>query len=377
MIATQFNHPEKACVAIRELMNKYGEEIGMENIIGMGFLLASNEAKLGKYADAAQTLNNIICTFEQYVDSTSLAMHRQYEKQYQILAQYNGVNRIASLEKDYHLPFRLDSIGQRDKRVVTMIIPAEVNQKQQDIVFDTGAGVNIVSTKAVEKLGLELHEIETGVTGIGKQSGKFAVAPTLQMGDLTLNNVPFYVVDISSGVDSIDVYLNHLDMILGVNFIYAMKEVQIDFEKKEILIPQKFSFLQTGETSNLAGGIADLFVVEGKGNGERLLFCLDTGAVGSTLESNYFRRHKEYITAQCQADTLRRAGAGGILIEQAYRMPDFSLEINGSVYTFPEIVIATQGHATDTRGGNFGMDYFLQFKKVIYNTIDMFIRMIK
>lgn len=377
MIATQFNQPEKASTSVRELINKYGNEIGMGNIINMGFILASNEAKLGKYADAAQTLANIIQTFEQYTDSTSLLMHRQYEKQYRILAQYEGINRITSHKEDYHLPFRLDSIGPKSKQVATIIIPAEVNRKSQDIVFDTGAGVNVVSTKAVNKLGLDLHEIETGVTGIGKQMGKFAIAPTLQMGNLTLNNVPFYVVDITSGVDSIDVYMSHLDMIIGVDFIHVMQEIQINFERNEIVIPQTLSTLQENETSNMAGGIADLFVIEGRGNEERMLFCLDTGAGSSNLGSKYFQRHKEYLTTQCKADTLRSAGAGGVLIEQAYRMPDFCLEINGTSHTFPEIVVATQGSITDTREGNFGIDYFLQFKKVIYNTKDMFVRFVK
>ena len=377
MIATQFNQPENASVAIRELINKYGNEIGMGNIINMGYLLASNEARLGKYTDAAQTLNNIIQTFEQYTDSTSLAIHRQSEKQYQILAQYEGINRITSPKEDYHFPFRLDSIGFKGKRAVTMMIPAEVNQKPQDIVFDTGAGVNIVSTKAVKELGLDLHEISTELTGVGGiQQGQFAVAQSIQLGNLTLNNVPFYVVDISSGIDSIDVHMKHLNMILGVDFIHAMKEIQINFEKKEIVVPQIFSTLQEGEVSNMTGGVAD-FVLEGKGNGERLLFLLDTGAGSSNLGSQYFQRHKEYITTQCQADTLRSAGGGGILIEQAYWLPDFCLETNGTSYTFPKIMVATQGGPTDTREGNFGMDYFLQFKKLIFNTKDMFVRMIK
>ena len=378
MIATQFNQPENASVEIRELMNKYGNEIGMGNIIGMGYLLASNEARLGKYSDAAQTLNNIIQTFKQYTDSTSLAIHRQSEKQYRILAQYEGINRITSPKEDYHFPFRLDSIGFKGKRAVTMMIPAKVNQKPQDIVFDTGAGVNIVSTKAVKELGLDLHEISTGVTGVGgTQQGLFAVAQCIQLGNLTLNNVPFYVVDLSSGIDSIDVHMKHLNMILGVDFIHAMKEVQIDFGKKEIVVPQHLSTLQEGEVSNMAGGISDLFVVEGKGNDERLLFHLDTGAGSSNLGSQYFQRYKEYITTQCQADTLRSAGGGGILIEQAYWLPNFCLETNGTSYTFPKIMVATQGGPTDTREGNFGMDYFLQFKKVIFNTKDMFVRMIK
>ena len=166
-------------------------------------------------------------------------------------------------------------------------------------------------------------------------------------------------------------------MILGIDFIYTMKELQIDFEKKEILIPQQPSILQEGETSNLTGGISEMFFVEGKGNGERLLYVLDTGADTSSLGKKFFLRNKEHITTQCKADTLRSAGAGGILIEQAYRLPDFRLETNGTSYTFPEIMVETQGRTADLREANFGMDYFLQFKQVIFNTKDMFVRVTK
>ena len=377
MIATQFNQPERACVSIRELINNHGGEIGAGNISGMGFILAANEAKLGRYADAAQTLGNIIQALKQHTDSTTLVMLQQYERQYHILAKYEGINSITSTPADYHLPFRLDSIGKESKHAINITIPAEVNKKPQDIIFDSGSGVNIVSTKAAERLGLDIHDAQTEVTGFGKQNGKFAIASTINIGNLTLKNVPFYVIDISSGVDSIDVYLRHLDMILGIDFIYTMKELQIDFEKKEILIPQQPSILQEGETSNLTGGISEMFFVEGKGNGERLLYVLDTGADTSSLGKKFFLRNKEHITTQCKADTLRSAGAGGILIEQAYRLPDFRLETNGTSYTFPEIMVETQGRTADLREADFGMDYFLQFKQVIFNTKDMFVRMTK
>lgn len=378
MISTQFNQPEKACASIRELMNNYGNEIGVSNMLGMGFMLASNEAKQGKYTDASQTLSTIIKTFEPYADSTSLAMHRQFEKQYRILGQYPTVNQTAvSPQTDFQIPFRLDSVGPKKKRALTMMIPAAINQKPQDIVFDTGAGVNVVSTKAAKELGLDLHETLTRVTGVNTQSGTFAIAQEMQLGNLTLKNVPFFVVDISSGVDSIDVYMKHLDMIIGVDFINAMKEIQIDFEKKEIVIPQTFSSIQANETSNLSGGINSLFTVEGKGNEERLLFHLDTGAGGSILDNKYFLSHKDYLTTHCQTDTLRSAGAGGVIIEEAYILPNFQLEINGACHTFPKILVSTQGGAADLNYGNFGMDYFLQFKKVIYNTQSMFVRLIK
>lgn len=377
MIATQFNQPERACASIRKLINNHGNEIGVGNISGMGFILAANEAKLGRYADAAKTLGKIIQALRQHTDSTTLAMLQQYEKQYQILSKYEGINSIVSSPADYHLPFRLDSIGQKQKHAVTITIPAVVNKKPQDIILDSGSGVNIVSTKAAERLGLDIYDTQTEVTGFGKQNGKFAIAPRINIGNLTLENVPFYVIDISSGIDSIDVYLKHLDMILGIDFIYAMKELQIDFEKREIVIPQKPITLQEGETPNLTGGISEMFFVEGRGNGERLVYVLDTGADASSLGKRYFLRNKEHITANCQADTLRSAGAGGILIEQAYRLPDFRLETNGTSYTFPEIMVETQGRTSDIREADFGMDYFLQFKKVVFNTQEMFVRVTK
>lgn len=377
MIASQFNQPEKATIAIRELMNSYGNEIGVDNMLGMGFILASNEAKQGKYADASRTLSNIITAFKPHTDSTSLAIHREYEQQYRILAQYQGVNQIASpTEKDYHIPFRLDSIGPKYKRALTIMIPAEVNRQRQDIVFDSGSGVNIVSTEAAERLGLEQYVTPTQVTGVSTQNGTLAVAQEIELGNLTLKNVPFYVVDISSGVDSIDTYLSHLDMIIGVKFIQAMKELQIDFEKKEFIVPHQCSSLQANETSNMAEGTNGLFVIEGKGNGERLLFNFDTGAGSSTLDKKYFELHKEYLTTHCKADTLRSAGTGGILIGQAYILPDFTLEINGTKHTFPKIFVATKGSEVDIYYGNFGMDYFLNFKKIIFNTEEMFVRLI-
>lgn len=58
---------------------------------------------------------------------------------------------------------------------------------------------------------------------------KIALAQELVIGDLKMNNVPFHVIDISSGVDSIDKLMPKMDMIIGVEWINQMQEVQIDF----------------------------------------------------------------------------------------------------------------------------------------------------
>lgn len=60
MIYHNFNRPDSASTAIAELINKYSNEIGSENILNMSYLLAANEYKAGRFASAAKTLQSVI-----------------------------------------------------------------------------------------------------------------------------------------------------------------------------------------------------------------------------------------------------------------------------------------------------------------------------
>ena len=51
------------------------------------------------------------------------------------------------------------------------------------------------------------------------------------------------------------------------------------------------------------------------------------------------------------------------------------LQIAGQGYAFPEIYVSTMPGVVDLRKANVGMDYFMQFKKVVFNTKDMFVRL--
>ena len=376
MVATYFNRPDEACTVIRSLLNNHSAEIGGGNTLSMAFMLAANEARTGRYAEAAETLSRVIQAFEPLVDSMALDMHRGYEKQYRILAEYEGVDSVPGLgAKDFSIPFRLDSVGPEHKHALTIMLPSLVNGKAQDIVFDTGAGVNVVSTAAAKALGMDVYDVGTRLSGIGEQQGGFAVARELCMGNMKMHNVPFFVVDISSGVDSIDAYMSHLDMIVGVDFMNALVELHVDFENNGIFVPKAQNRLSLEGAPNLCGGVAGGYFVEGTANGEQVTVNLDTGAGNSVLTYSYFESHKEYITTQCRADTLGSAGAGGVKIELAYVLPSLDLQIAGQGYTFPEIYVSTMPGAVDLRKANIGMDYFIKFKKVVFNTKDMFVRL--
>lgn len=153
--------------------------------------------------------------------------------------------------------------------------------------------------------------------------------------------------------------------------------MQIDFTTREITIPHIPSSLQEGEQLNMRGGTAETFIVQARGNGEELELLLDTGAGHSVLTSKYFTAHQDSIEADCESTTLRQGDGGGVKIEKLYLLPQFTLSVNGSDYTFGQINVETNEDIINWEDGNLGIDFFTRFDKVIFNTREMFLRLVK
>lgn len=377
MLAYNFNRNDEACRAIERLVDNHQAEIGVGNVMSMLFMKAAALKRMGFYSEAAKLSDAVCKAFEPYSDSMSLAVYREFGKQYETLARYDGVNEMTISGDEGVASFRLDSIGRAGKRGVCMMLPSMVNGVAQDIVFDSGAGVNVVGVSAAKRLGLDIYDVGTRMTGFGTQQGGLAVAKEIVLGNITMKNVPFYVMDISSGVDSIDVYMKHLDMILGVEFIRSAKEFHIDFVRSAIVIPDETTSLAADELPNMCYGVNGLFGVEAEIEGIPRLIHLDTGAPSGGLTGRYYALYGDSIATHCVPDTVRMAGAGGVSIEKAYKLCDVTLSIGGVSCTFPTILVSTDGNSgVDLGYGNLGMDYFLQFDKVIYNTEKMFLKLI-
>lgn len=294
------------------------------------------------------------------------------------MAQYKDVNEVAISDDEGVAPFRLDSVGRSGKRSVAIMLSAIVNGIAQDIVFDSGAGVNIVSARTAKRLGLDVYNIGSQVKGIDIQQGGFAVAKEVALGNVMVKNVPFYVVDVSSGVDSIDVYMKHFDMILGVELIQSVKEFHLDFARSAIVIPNETTVMAHEELPNMCYSANNgLFCIDAKIQGVSRLIHWDTGAVLSSLESPYYALYSDSISTHCIADSVRIAGIGGYSIEKTYNLHNVTLSVAGVSYTFPIIPVAIGSNRSSCLGyANLGIDYILRFSKVIYNTDKMFARLV-
>lgn len=370
MVSHNFCSPDSACTAFDKLLNNYQPQIG-DNIIGMTFLKTTQLARKCEYNKAAQTLRNVV---EKYNLYNSYFHH--ITKQYAALDSIGGINKIRATQKDIIIPFELSTIWTRNKPNYAIMLKAKVNGKPTKILFDTGAGVNVISKRMVDELNVQTLDIKTSAHGINKVDGQYAIAGNIELGNMTIENVPFQVFDISSGIDSIDdKYMKHLDMILGVQFMNCVDELHIDMINQCIYIPKTTA--KNEVTTNLCGGTHGLYLIEMNINGRCLPVNIDTGAGSSTLLCKYFEKFKEEIERIGEIDTLREAGAGGIRVQKAYKLKHVNASVGNIGYDFPEIHVATSTDERTDSYANIGMDYIINFSKVIFDFKNKHIKVIK
>ena len=326
---------------------------------------------MGEYGIAAEGVARELAKLKGGVADASIEPMLDVVEQWRELSQFDRVNWLERpAEGDVRVPFRLVSVRPEKGDAQRIHFDAKFNGVAQEVVFDTGAGVNVVSVEAAERLGLKMLEAESEAHGIGgTQQGRYAVAERVELGNATLHNVPFYVISMRTGVDSLDRrYMSQLEVVMGADMVRAMDEVHIDFEHSEIISPREQT-LDYDEHPNIYSSPA-LFEVECEINGERQVVSIDTGATQSNLSAQYFATHREQIEREGVLDTLRSAGAGGIKIEQAYALRNVRIDIGGASHTWENMMCSTEPDIISS-AGNIGMDCLTTFSRVVINARTM------
>lgn len=373
LLATFFGRPAEATIAIERLLGAYGEWLG-DGALGMWFYWGVNQTRMGEYAVAAEGLARELAKAEGKAAEATIEPMRDVVEQWRELSKFDRVNSLERpVEGDMHVPFRLVSMRPDKGDAQQIRFDAKFNGEAQEVVFDTGASVNVASVEAAERLGLKMLAAKSEAQGIGgTQQGRYAVAERVELGNATLHNVPFYVISMRTGVDSLDRrYMSQLEVVMGADMIRAMGEVHIDFEHSELFSPS-VQTLDYDEQPNIYSSPA-LFEVECEINGERQVVNIDTGASESNLSAQYFTTHREQIEREGVLDTLRSAGAGGIKIEQAYALRNVRIDIGGATHTWEKMMCSTEPDII-SGAGNIGMDCLTTFSRVVINARTMRLR---
>lgn len=374
LLDNAFNDLPAAELSIAKMLNEYQGVMDGESILSMTYSLTDVWHRMGKNKEAAGLMNDLCNQLKGTItDTTVLQSFEFLAKQYEELASIGNINEMERPEKDIVLPILIDTI-KTSRTGYIIYVDGKLNGRSERFLFDTGAGVNCVSPQVANELGLRILDVATYATGVEKGTGGFAIADSMQIGEILFRNVPFYVLDMATGNVEADKYIDALRIIIGIPIIHELQEVQMDFENSRMIIPEKLTpspficpnlYLDGGR--NLR---AEVFW------GQKILqMRLDTGSGTTCFYPPFYERNKEQIERVGVKDTMRSAGFGGVRKDTVYHIPDVFIQLGSSRGYLPQADVAITGSmfGNGDSDGLIGMDLFLAYSKIILNLKDMFV----
>lgn len=366
--ATKFNQPEESVEAFEELLNNYSESLGLSNILMMSHLMANDLSKLGRNAEAAELINDIVEATRQHLDSVTIESFSNLAKQYEAFSHFT-INRLILPDNESpRIEFDLDSIHTEDSNSCYMKLRNSLlNGKPLAFTFDTGAGVNIISDSLAVEYGIKPLDASVSAMGMDFQDGWLGLADEIKIGNIIIKNVPFYVITISTGNEEIDQDAKHLNMLLGIQVMQVLKEFTVDFTAREITVASSPAS-HPGIVPNMC--YSNSLQLIGNFNNGEIQAIIDTGdAEYCSLSKKYYLRHKEEIIAHGTPDTERTGGAGGIRVTEGYNLSDFHLTLDGHTVILPEVYVSEDYQQESD--GIIGIDALCLFKRLHFNMNDM------
>lgn len=378
-----FNRSDSACMVLADLLNNHQQELG-NNTLNMALLMAKSLARTDRYAEAAGLMQDLYDQLSaQGIDSMQTRGYRAQAQYWKVLAANGPICKPLHAVGEYHIPMCVDKqVGQR-----ALFMNGTINGKENRLLFDTGAGVCVVSSQQARYHGLRLLDVTSPMSGIGVQQGRYAIADTLRIGEMVWLNVPFLVVDVQTGHAVADSIGRQLPPVIGVPIMLRMQEVQLDFARREFVIPAvpTPNPLKSCNLIRTDGEVLQLNSIDEKGN--PLRFHFDTGCYYTTLSSAWYARHQAMTEAVGIPDTFRLAGVGGAIINRSFRLPNVRFRIGNGLACLDSVSVDTgidlrSGQPRQTYGftnhedGTVGLDLLERFRRVILNLKEMYLEAI-
>lgn len=375
-----FNRPDSACMLIADLLNNHQQELG-DNTLSMAILLGINLARTDRYAEAASLMQDLCNQLTaQGVDSTQINGYRLLAVQYKAYAKNSPVCKPIHPKNTYRIPMVIkDENGQH-----SILMNGIINRRESELIFDTGAGINIISPKQASDHNLKLLDAYMPMQGIGKQYGQYALADTMRIGDMTWINVPFFVVDIQAGHTKADSILKQLPPVIGLPVMLSMQEIQMDFTNHEFIIPSSPTPNPMNRSNLLRTDSENLRIASTDKDDNPLLFHFDTGGYYTQLTPKWYAGHKAEIDTTGSLDSIRIAGVGGISITRAYKMPKMTFRIGRGTADLDSVMVDTgidlytgnqkmTEYLNGNEDGTIGLDLLERFTQVTLNFKDMYL----
>lgn len=369
LIGNRLNRPDVSIPAFAELFNTQSEQLDLGNLLNSAMMFSMDLSRIGDNTKAAEVLSSVLNATKQHLDPHTINNFQNYINKYNALSSYSPY-AIKFTDEIGVVPFHTISVGKpENKSVLIQLENSSINGFSAPITFDTGAATNVISDFLARKFELLPLDVETKVSGADIHSGTIAIAKELKIGNITVYDVPFSVMNITSNNDEADQYMECLNIILGSELMLQLKDLTIDFINNQITVPEEAP-VKSDTPSNMCFSSQMNLLAKGAIHNNTMLMCIDSGdASYGSLGSKFFDDNKEFITSHSELDSIRAAGIGGITIAECYKVPNLKLTLGGQTIVVPQINVLLQDspHGYDC---NLGLKTLMLFRKVHFNLVD-------
>ena len=369
LIGNPLNRPDISIPAFSELFNNYSQDLDLSNLISSAIMFAMDLSREGQNETAANLLLSIIEAVSTHLDNSRLKHLEQFASLYRALSNFTPYKLTFENERLGVIPFRIVSAGPKDKEGKHLILEnSTINGIPADFIFDTGAGVNIISESLARKYNLLPLNAELDAKGIGNETGSYVIAKELKLGNITVNDVPFLVLSMASNNTEADKYLLKMDMILGSELMLQLKDLTFDFQNNQITVPT-VAPIRSNEKPNICFSSTMNLLTSAVIENTSLLIRIDTGDVSfGTLDYAFFKRNENLIKQTSKKETLRLAGLGGTTKAKCYHMPNLELYLGDNSVILPQISVIADKNSQIKN--NLGLKALMLFGKVRFNLVD-------
>lgn len=371
-IAHFFNRPDTALHYGNILLDKYQTELG-GSVGSVMYFMADDAARTGYPEYAGQILHayNEACRQAGLSDMG----FEELEQQYNALARCGGF-KVEKPGKDVKIPLIYHTGNRKDP--VSISVNAEINGKKASFNYDTGAGVNVMSHKLANELGINLLDSAgIKVKGVTTMTSRFAIADSIKLGDIVYRNIPFQIIDFSTGNTEADAKMREtgLQCVLGSQTMMPLGEIWFDFESSCLVVPAEPSS-KPDYAPNMYRDAANAFVVNvyDYASDSNIEAVLDTGASYGGHTFKYYEKNRSLFEGIVPTDTIRYAGAGGVGYSKVcYK--DMKYNIGGQTLRSDSTTVSMEGSIQgEAHDMLLGLPEMTKFDRMIINFTDMWVK---
>ncbi len=368
MLCQVFNRLADANANILSLVRNHQQEMGMGNVFSMLMMYADNCSRLGDNSGAASALRKIAAQVDQSADSSFMAELHNRERMYASLAQYRLYDITGG---DSKVPFHMTAVA--DSAQAMMFVDGKMNGRSARMVFDTGAGYNVVTPEAARRYGMRIVEGKLLAEGTRRNAGGVAIADSLCIGSLVVRNAVFAVLDMSLGNERAAGVMSSFSIIIGQPLLRQFGKYAVSFADNSITLTRNSQPVAC--TPNVC--MRNTPMVEAVKDGRSVALTLDTGAPDTMFGNAFYRDFNAEVTREGRWDIVASAGYGGVGYDSVFRLPVVKMSVGGKTFALGNVPVSAMstGNALSEGYGRLGIDFFRLWKTVTVDNVNMTISM--